>query len=66
MWDIQERSGHCVKTEQAKGLTLERKMMIKKYMPYVRALTVFHTELEGHVKKFHELHHGSIHTISIC
>jgi len=56
-----------VKTEQAKGLTLERKMMMKKICPMNgRALTVFHTELEDHIKKFHELHHGNIHTISIC
>lgn len=55
-----------VKTEQAKDLTLERKMMKNICPMNGRVLTIFHAELEGHVKKFHELHHGNIHTISIC
>jgi hypothetical protein len=64
---IKKLSFILVKTEQAKGLTLERKMIVKSMCPMNgRALTVFHTELEGHVKEFHGQHHGNIHTICIC
>ena len=61
MWDIQERGGDCeVRTGQRPDPWKEdddEKICLMNGC----GLTVFHTELEGHVKKFHELH-----TVTIC